>query len=364
MSKNSNFFSKFKNFKKITSIFLASLLFFSSFNLQAATYNINVGETYTTLEALRLANVLGDGDTIVLHKDDKSTSVSTFNISNMKITLKSSFGAQMSISTGTIANRFFNISNGSLFNVENIKFEGGNSGANPGGAVNIENSTATFTNVVFANNKSTNNSGGAIRAYDNVSLNFANATFKNNEAVNYGGAIYAGTNVNVNFTGDALFENNISTNSGGAIYLDKSSATFNGTATFSNNKSGAGKSGGAILADNKSCLIFNSGVTFENNSSGYGALAILNGSTGVVKGAAEFKNNIGTNEGSAICVAYDNSLLIFENKVTFSSNTTNSGGALLVNAGTVIFNDKVQFLNNSSIASRSHVYIGRFYFFF
>ncbi len=178
-----------------------SLLFLSSFSLQATTYNINIGETYSTLENLRGASVLADGDEIVLHKADDSLLSPPFIISNIAISLKSASNAQMTISTGTSITNFFSVS-ASTFNVENVKFANGLRLGESGGAIKMVDSISTFSNASFEGNTSVDTfigggKGGALYL-EKSSADFRDAIFKNNQAVD-GGAIYADNSMKQRF---------------------------------------------------------------------------------------------------------------------------------------------------------------------
>ncbi|MCL2798768.1 MAG: hypothetical protein FWD54_00580 [Endomicrobia bacterium] len=219
-----------------------------------------------------------------------------------------------------------------------------------GGAFSVTNSTLTFNtggNITFSSNSATNY-GGAI--YNTRVINFETAAgrsviFSNNTA-DYGGAIYnTGASANITFTnGNIMFAGNradvtsytygggaIYNQSGGQINFDMSSV---GKVTFSSNT--AASSGGAIYnnGDNSQITFTNGDILFFGNKA--------NGA-GSITGGGAICNYLGQ-------INFDMSS---SGRVTFSSNTATSGGAiyhfgLAGNSKTVFANGDIIFIGNSA----------------
>jgi len=284
-------------------------------------------------------------------------------------------------------------SNNSFYDTK-VEFVSNNAtGSSGGGAIynigsiniNVDNSISGNVDgefdVEFNANEATKGNGGAIfndgRLYyykingtKEVSpvINFENGRVKfySNVAAQNGGAIYNTSNAVVNFNGTNIkFDGNNAKN-GGAVFNVGSSAyvspryvyytpevNFNsGIIKFENNK--ASENGGAVFndgyVDNRGYgygyLNFNGAdVEFNGNEAKNGG-AIYNGSNGIVDfidGNVEFKDNVASSNGGAIC---NYSLMNFGSDagnniaVKFSGNTVNGDPNDIFNGGVINIYDK------------------------
>ncbi|MDR3257082.1 MAG: hypothetical protein LBT18_05550 [Endomicrobium sp.] len=135
--------------------------------------------------------------------------------------------------------------------------------------------------------------------------------FKNNSGCKNGGAIGASWGSSINFSGpSAIFKNNrvISNNvgmaSGGAIYAYDASINFNGSDVIftSNMAIGNNGNGGAVGVYDESTVMFGERVEFSNNIADFngGAIYITHNSNVTIRGNVEFIGNNANANGGAI----------------------------------------------------------------
>jgi len=174
--------------------------------------------------------------------------------------------------------------------------------------------TLTLANLTLANGDP-GESGGAISVESGSALSLENVTFRDNEALDPnqssadGGAV-AANGASVEIIG-GRFENNVASR-GGAINATGTALTVDGTEFVANNA--ADFAGGAIrLTGNGSFGIFEN-AHFEANTANRwgGALAIVGGADGEIRGSTFLHNETGAG----------------------AENNTAGGGALYIGGGT------------------------------
>ena len=225
--------------------------------------------------------------------------------------------------------------------INNGTITGGKS-TNGAGGIHIHDAHVTLNNVHIVGNVADNDDGGGIALYDNAVLVMNGGSFRDNSIDGvvgnelfdcYGGAIYI-ENSTATFNG-VEFKNNQNTNDedyGAAIYADNSKVylyecTFDGNGIEDESKKTCGTT--SIVHAEDSDLVMKK-VTFVNNGSYYdddyigriyasssllSSLIVLDDSTLTLSGDSKFTNNAAV---FAISV-YDDSHLYVEN-TTFENN--------------------------------------------
>lgn len=159
----------------------------------------------------------------------------------------------------------------------------GGNGAYDGGAIYLDQASATLDSNIFVNNGAYDY-GGAIYMLYAGTLTCQNNVFDRNLSYDeYGGAIYAEGSVDdqptLTFAGDVFTSNQAAY--GGGLYLDTANATFT-DCTFDRNltESEAGAVYACSDADAPSTLAF-SGCTITHNSGEYGGAIYIQGASDV-----------------------------------------------------------------------------------
>ncbi|MDU7471681.1 MAG: right-handed parallel beta-helix repeat-containing protein, partial [Serratia marcescens] len=231
--------------------------------------------------------------------------------------------------------------------------------ASDGGAISSigSNSELTVNGGSFENNESTGTWGGAIVAKNKVSVK--NATFDANVSGN-GGAIFAFYANNSVFE-HCTFKNNSGTNNttakhGGALFVNGSKDVSIKNNTFTKNTA---KDGGALYIYDVEGVV--EGNTFEENFADIYSSAFHLKDSSVTITSNTFKNN-GKNEdkvtsdGTFMVESVKNNGVIEADGNTFENNTAGSGGAAVVQAGTVDFNG-CSFNKNNAAEYGGAIYI-------
>jgi len=209
----------------------------------AAIHTVGPGETYATLNALRLAGVLQNGDTIVLNGDDSSlTAAFTANLTFTGSGIISPASSNVRLSTGAVTFAADPSDPAAPLVFSGFKPSSGNAGV----AVTTGNITFSGGKNTFSGNSSAS-WGGVFynQSGTNVTLSGGTNTFSNNTAGNNGGAIHTGYTVITG--GENTFSGNTSAAQGGAIYSWNGTTISNGTNLFSGNMA---SDGGAIHSGN------------------------------------------------------------------------------------------------------------------
>ena len=243
--------------------------------------------------------------------------------------------------------------------IQNSKVDGNN-----GGAVYVDGGTLNINGAKFYNNTTTAGAGvkgGAIYAKTSgtvVNINETNpgdVVFVGNTAAYGGGAIYAATGVSLTINGGTFTDNIVTGDSdgksyGGALYL-ASGATISG-ASFSGSSSTT-KGGAVYCSANGDVDITNS--LLENNTSNEGGALMLNGSNKCTIEDSTLQNNNSSTTGGAISCGSSVELTI--NGTTFDNNTCTTTGAALYSTS----NDNIEivssvFVGNESTSSGGAIY--------
>ena len=212
-----------------------------------------------------------------------------------------------------------------------------NSSAKGGGAICINNASATFNvnGACFENITAVAN-GGAIYLKSEGTIN--NSIFKDCSSEKAGGAIIVYSSCDIT---DTKFDNCSSGTHGGAIYNSSGNLTLTGTlskALFYSNETGDDSSGGAIYMTGTATLTV-TGYTFEENSAKNGGAIYVNGGICNIKNT-KFDTCNASNAGAAIYSKGTLSLVgDSENAVIKNCNCSNENTdyntAIYLNSGTL-----------------------------
>ena len=275
----------------------------------------------------------------------KGTDLSKRNIAEHVTTIKGAEG----LSGGSGTQRVFVINKNINMTVDGITFTGGiidGEGQVGGGVIladNCESSTMNFRNCKFTGNTSIY-PGAAIKITSGK-LNIEDCEFSNNTITTEedGAAIHAtGANTTVSVVG-GKFTDNTSAGHGGAVY--STCAEFNATGvTFNNNSAGA-KTGGAICCrdtETAAQLIIDN-CTFTSNTSNAGGAVYAN------RGVWTFTNcNINTNSSTGVGGAFylTGTAEMSVTGGSFGTNTARSDGGAIYVASKSFVVDDVDFIGN------------------
>lgn len=227
--------------------------------------------------------------------------------------------------------------------------------ANTGGAIYL-NSTAAVSieGASFLSNRSTANHGGAIYSYNDVTLK--NSTFSSNQAHETdgsGGAICMNADTVLSFDGINTFDGNRAVR-GGAIYLSAGAVLdiSSNTVTFTGNI--ASKNGGVIFNAGNLTV---SGYTFSSlvnsgNSADFGG--IFHNAGTLTVNASAFSDITVTGNGAVI---YNTGTLNLNDGTVFSGNTASYGGAIFSTGGPVSMTGEILFSGNSATVFGGAVYL-------
>ena len=167
-------------------------------------------------------------------------------------------------SAGIFAGAIFNLSNNLLL-LENVEFNQnqGNSGCGAV-AMNSANSATLFSQVQFLNNQA-GGIGGAV-CLDNSTVTFSDVDFHGNNAFDIANAGHGGGMRAISGSEPTLenvtFINNSADNRGGGLYIAGDSGAILNNVLFSGNASGE-EGGGMAVVNNSSSMLNN--VVFQNN---------------------------------------------------------------------------------------------------
>ncbi|MFW8602369.1 choice-of-anchor Q domain-containing protein [Desulfobacterota bacterium M19] len=188
---------------------------------------------------------------------------STLTVSNSEFyNLDNDYGSAIHLSSGSnhvITNSIFHNNTAA------------SSGTGGGGAVYIQNTSATITDSTFKNNTSKIN-GGAIYV-NNSSVHFFGCSLIDNTATKKGGAIDM-----INASSSAEFTNSIIAGNkaaaGGAIFTNGAPVTFINS-TVADNQAVTG-SGGVILTSNSSVITVRNSILWDNQAATGGHFVFFN----------------------------------------------------------------------------------------
>ena len=198
-----------------------------------------------------------------------------------------------------------------------------------GGAIYVStNSNLTVIDSNFTDNNA-NQNGGAIYVFTNSTLTIYNSNFTGNNATLNGGAIYGSSDVNIHINKTVLSEN--TARYGGAI--------FGGRINISNSSLvGNNASVGGAISNNNSVIYLND-TLFENNTANMNIV--------LLGGGAIFMNN------TLLNIDYSS---FKNNKVKNITQSSNYGGAILIDSNSTIFVSNSNFTLNNATSYGGAIY--------
>ena len=266
-----------------------------------------------------------------------------------------------------------NYDGGAVYSSSDISFNGNsntefreNTAINNGGAMLVYDNSV----IICINNKARQH-GGVFYYVSGLVLFYGNSTVSldHNEAQVNGGVMYCDSNCNIIFSAftNVSFSGNNADNGGVLFANNNSKISFEGHVSVTFIKNEARRNGGAGYFNGLCSVIFkqNTNVTFENNNALYGGAMCLNSYTNVTfndNSIALFKNNMATNDGGAINVLRNSSIMVNDNTtITFTTNKALYGGAMFFDAThtTLAFNKNernIDFNQNTARIAGSHMY--------
>ena len=244
-----------------------------------------------------------------------------------------------------------------------------------GAAVQISNSSVTFTGDIFTGNNAF--IGGAVGIIGYSTVSFFGSSFVNNTASGFGGAVevlrgvvnftecvfvgnnatYTGGSVDVLDPGSQItftncnFRSNFAASNGGALSLS-GNAIISGNTTVEDNRALYG-GGGITVLDS---LFYEANLTVtgnflcKGNTADYGGCLAVGAGTVNISGGSEFKHNSANVYGGGIYAAASDLNLEGQN-ISFTDNSALSGGALLLASDSYIHlqsSTVVEFVHNSA----------------
>lgn len=211
-----------------------------------------------------------------------------------------------------------------------------------GGAFRLRDSALTLTNTTFTQN-SAELDGGAIDAYE-VTMLVNNSTFSFNNAGHSGGAIYTSHDYDNNYGEyrNVMFTNNEAKYDGGALY-EFGGADINAV-SFNNNH--AGGDGGALgcIGCNVQFSVFNQNFSETTGGAVYCSVGSIWDST--------LSNNRAAEAGGAVYT--DHTCQI--GRTLFTGNSANDGGGIYISRSTTELTN-VTFSRNKAEASGGAIYV-------
>lgn len=213
-----------------------------------------------------------------------------------------------------------------------------------GGAVILENATATFDGaVMFTGNRAQHRGGALIAKESNVMWNTHTMTAIFNAAV-FGGAIYM-YSASMAWDGEATMMFNNASDVGGAFFMVQSNASWVGKLNFSSNVAELGA--GALFVGDGSIATWNGDATFAENAAdgeavdaiGQGGAVVIRANSSVVwsGGMTQFIGNVAAGTGSAIRVTSDSHLSWSGPMTKFTNNSGGFFGAIYVRFASEVF---------------------------
>ncbi|AWI10299.1 autotransporter-associated beta strand repeat-containing protein [Ereboglobus luteus] len=235
-------------------------------------------------------------------------------------------------------------------------------GTNPGGAVHIVAAArATIDGAVFEQNSSSFIGGGAISVYAAGTTTITSATFGNaadltrgNSSTNGAGGAILQSGGHLVLNNNAFYGNFTSTGVGGAIAVIAGGTLSVNGGVFVSNSSGptAGAQGSAIHLATDAVATITSATFANNNSNSHATVLIMGGNTSLKTYTFTdvlFDGNYVANEGGGVFLNGGNSRYEF-NRVRFTGNSANIGGAITTRAGTVLTLTDAVFTSNTARA--------------
>lgn len=222
-------------------------------------------------------------------------------------------------------------------NLIGLRFQNGNSGVLPGGAISNAGNLA-ITNTTFISN-SASNYGGAIENANGSGLTVVNSTFSNNSSFNGGGAIDTNPMPNISILNSTFSNNSTAIDHGGAIYIfNITNATIANSSFVNNTAGGLGEGGGVRIEAGSFTVITNSSFTRNNAESG--AAISNNGSTTLITNTT-MSGNKSNKDGGGIQNANSatttlNNVTLATNVADYNNDTAGNGGGIYSEGGSTL----------------------------
>ena len=279
--------------------------------------------------------------------------VHAFSMSKIifKENCSSVFSNNRAINGGTILSRVY--SDITFMGTSTAIFN--NSAADNGGIFYLDSSsTLTFNDnvmVTFTGNRARQN-GGVLYSVNSFVLCNENSTLSlsHNEATLNGGVMYCGTNSTISFSEftNVSFNDNKAINGGVLFANNNSKILFEGhtLVTFIKNEARSNGGAGYFSGYCSVTLKQNANVIFESNNAIFGGTLCVNNNTNITfadNSITLLKNNIATNNGGAINILRNSSIMVNDNTtITFTTNKAQYGGAMFFDTT----HTTLQFTNN------------------
>lgn len=278
---------------------------------------------------------LGGGGTVTFSCGTATITLSSTKTITQNTTIDA--GNVITLSGGGVR-QLFVVQSPAVLTLTNITIRDGNSGANDGGAVYVNNGgTLTITGSRFySNTTSSTQGGGAITTYG--ALNISSSEFAYNKAGGggalntvFGGAVSVISNSN-------FHDNQTLSGSGGAIYIRDAAPMTLTQVTLSNNKA-LNQGGGILVAGAGSSLIISNSQILSNTALSAGGGIYSQGALNVI--SSTLSHNNADAKGGGIAVESTATI----SKTTVLSNTAQMGGggiAALASASPQIINSNIR----------------------
>ena len=205
-----------------------------------------------------------------------------------------------------------------------------NRGLNTGGAVLIDQSTATFEDSLFELNEVVEGSGGAMFVRYDSRATILRTTYKNNKAqVSGGGVMFAGNRPSVagpSIMEDCLVMFNNASSTGGGISVTATSTTVHfSTTQFLHNY--AGQSGGALSGWDDAIITVADSVMSKNAAGDAGGSAFVS-ATSLTFDNVSVADSVAGRAGGGVAIAGDTSTGTFRSVAFGRCNASAIGGAI------------------------------------
>ena len=230
--------------------------------------------------------------------------------------------------------------------------------------------TLEDANVTFQNNNALN--GGVLYLTNSILLFKGSSTVSlvHNKAMLDGGVIYCSINSNVLFleSTNVSFNNNKAVNGGVLFVNNNSTISFQRFALVNFIKNKVTSNGGVGYFSMHCIITFNeyANVTFENNNALYGGALYINSDISVTfddNSTLLFKNNMAINDGGAISILKNSSIMLKDSTIiTFTANNAQYGGAMFFDTShtTLTFTNNegnASFISNTARIAGDHMYL-------
>ncbi len=234
--------------------------------------------------------------------------------------------------------------NGSRLTLDTTDFIENVAGSD-GGGINVENaSVATISDSSFVNN-SAGDDGGGVYTSEDTTLTLANSRINRNHSDDMGGGLYASLDTITNITA-TLFDGNVSSTQGGGAAIRTGAIANIAGSTFINNE--AIRAGGLLVSQGAQATV--NGTVLANNtaSENGGAIAVEDTAALTLNGSSALDRNRAVLAGGGLYAENAAALNIVDSVVINNNAGSSGGGAYIRNSG-VLTIDSSDFNNNVSV---------------